>query len=84
MTVIAVACDILATRKLLGYMSTNAVWGCSKCVVKLPGRKDNPNDHYRNYDWHILRVKLADVRPGLVGYLYIAHLFQSYQAKVVA
>ena len=40
---LCVACDLPAVRKVCGFLSCNAAFGCSKCMKRFPGSVGNMN-----------------------------------------
>lgn len=47
---ICVACDVPAARKVCGFLSHNALHGCSKCLCKFPTINFGDRPDYCNFD----------------------------------
>ena len=50
-----IICDLPATRKVCGFVSFNALYGCSRCMKQFPSESFGESPNYAGYDrslWH--------------------------------
>ena len=47
---LCIGCDVLAAKKTCGFLSCNAVYGCSKCLVRFPTKAFGKKSDYSNFN----------------------------------
>ena len=97
MTLLCVACDIPASRKVCGFLGHSATLGCSKCLKQFPGQVgqkdysgfDRSQWKARTFDYHkkcintIQKSKTKKARNDLELNLAVGILYYSIYRTLI-